>query len=272
MPRKPEIPVIGLPSGDMPAFGLGTWRLRGDECEHAVRKALELGYRHIDTAELYRNETQIADAIAASGPTRSELFLTSKVMPQNAHFDGVMAACNASLKRLQTDYLDLYLLHWPGRVPLDETFRAFRRLLEEKRVRNVGISNFNKDQLRHALQLAKDEGIAVAVNQVEFHPYLFQKELLQTCRKNGVHVTAYCPIARGIIMDDPVLTKIANRHQRSVAQVSLRWLLQHGLSTIPKASKEKHLEENLGTLHFTLTREDMAAIDSLGIHRRLVPL
>lgn len=267
-----QMPKIALPHGFMPQLGLGTWQMRGDECRLAVAKALELGYRHIDTAELYRNESEIGSAIADSGLKRSELFLTSKVMPQNASYDDALTACNASLQRLGTDYLDLYLLHWPGRVPLKETFRAFRTLQDEGKVRNVGISNFDDKQLPHAVADADQAGITLAVNQVEFHPYLYQKELLAVCRKNGVHVTAYCPLARGILKDNPTLTKIAARHGQTVAQVSLAWLMQHGISAIPKAAKEQHLKENLGATDFKLTIDDLAAIDGIGIRRRLVPM
>ncbi len=272
MTKHAAVPSIRLPSGTMPALGLGTWQMRGDECRHAVEMALELGYRHIDTAELYRNESDIGNAIAQSGVKRSELFITSKVMPQNASYDDALAACEAGLQRLGTDYLDLYLLHWPGRVPLEETFRAFRQLLDEGKVRNGGISNFDEKELEHALAEAKKAGISLAVNQVEFHPYLYQKDLLAACNANGIHVTAYCPLARGILKDDPTLTKIAARHGRSVAQVSLSWLLQHGSSAIPKAANERHLRENLGAMDFKLTMDDMEAIDAIGIQRRLVPL
>jgi len=272
MTHKPATPVIRLPNGSMPALGLGTWQMRGDECTHAVRKALELGYRLIDTAELYRNESEIGKAIAHSGLARQELFITSKVMPNHAAHDEVIEACRHSLERLQTDYLDLYLLHWPGRVPLDETFRAFCKLQDEGKIRSVGVSNFDVQQLRHAMQVAEKEGIQIEVNQVEFHPYLFQEELLAFCQKQGVHVTAYCPVARGIIFDDAVLMQVAKRHKRTVAQVSLAWLLQHGLSVIPKASKESHLRENLDALEFNLTEQDMTEIDAIRTRRRLVPL
>ncbi len=270
--NPPVIPTIPLPNGAMPQLGLGTWQMTGTECQHAVRKALEIGYRHIDTAELYKNEESIGKAIKESGVRRPGLFITSKVMPQNADYDGTLAACHDSLERLKTDYLDLYLLHWPGRFSLQETFRAFRHLLDKGVVRDVGISNFNEKQVHHALDVAKKEDVSIAVNQVEFHPYLYQKKLLDDCTQNGIHVTAYSPVARGVILDDPVLNKVAAKHGKTVAQVSLRWLLQLGTSVIPKASQEKHLEENLGACAFTLDPDDMDAIGRINVRRRLVPL
>ncbi len=267
-----KTPSIALPNGAMPQIGLGTWQMTGTSCTQAVLKALELGYRHIDTAELYRNETEIGKAIQDSGIKRGELFLTSKVMPQNADYEGTLAAFQKSADHLQSDYLNLYLLHWPGRIPLEQTFRAFRKLLDEKKVRNVGISNFNEKQLEPTLREAESAGIQLAVNQVEFHPYLYQKELLSHCNQNKIHVTAYSPVARGVILDDPVLAKVAEKHGKTVAQTSLRWLMQLGLSIIPKASQEAHLKENLGALDFKLDAKNMDAIGNIKTRRRLVPL
>ncbi len=264
--------MIALPHGRMPQLGLGTWQMRGTECENAVIQALQMGYRHIDTAELYRNESDIGNALQQSGLKRKDLFITSKVMPQNADYVGTLKACQDSLDRLQTHYLDLYLLHWPGRIPLPETFRAFRQLVDDGKIRDVGISNFNENQVINALDVAKGVGIVVAVNQFEFHPYLYQKELLKTCNQRGIHVTAYSPVARGVLLDDAVLKKVAQKHGKTVAQTSLRWLLQLGVSVIPKASQENHLRENLGALEFTLDGDDMDAIESIRTRRRLVPI
>lgn len=270
---KPKTtPTITLSRGSIPIIGLGTWKLYGAQCENAVQNALSMGYRHIDTAELYRNESEIGKSIQQSGTDRDELFITSKVLPQNADYNDTIAACKRSLERLQTDYLDLYLLHWPSNVPLGETFHAFHTLQEEGKIRNAGISNFNEEQTNTALKAAKTADIQIAVNQVEFHPYLYQKKLLEFCRKNGVHVTAYCPVARGALANDPALKGIAKRHEKTVAQVSLAWLMQHGLSVIPKAAKETHLKENLDSLEFKLTAQDMTEINNINIYKRLVTL
>ena len=262
--------TASLPRGRMPILGLGTWRMTGMACVSAVKKALDLGYRHIDTAEFYQNETETGRAVRASGVKRDEVFLTSKVWGDHFRHDDLVAACEASLKRLGTDYLDLYLLHYyEDSVPLDETLRAMKKLLDEGKIRNAGVSNFNEKQLQEAIEFAD---FKIAVNQVEFHPYLFQKELLDFCTKNNVHATAYCPVGRGVILNDPVLNQIAKHKKKTVAQVSLRWLLQHGLSVIPKASKEKHMRENMDVFEWALHGEEMNRIDCLGVKKRLVPL
>jgi diketogulonate reductase-like aldo/keto reductase len=258
---------LKLKSGHgMPVLGLGTWNLTGKRCEEIVRKALELGYRHIDTAEIYGNEGEIGRAIEGFG--RSSLFITSKVWLTELGRDRLLRSCAASLKRLGTDYLDLYLVHWPNdKVPLSETMGAMAELVERGMVRSVGVSNFDVSRCKAA---AGASTVPVSVNQVEFHPHLYQKDLLGFCREEGIVLTAYSPLARGDVLGDTVIGEIAGRHGKTPAQVSLRWLLQHGTVAIPKSGSETHLIENMGIFGWKLGPDDMKRIDEIGVFRRQV--
>jgi len=252
----------------IPVLGLGTWRLLSKECEEVVRKTLEIGYRHIDTAEYYENQKEIGKAIREF--PRSELFITSKVWGTNLKFKSVLKACESTLKELNTSYLDLYLIHWPNpEVPLEETLRAMKVLHEDGKVRSIGVSNFKISLLQQALEI---EEIPVCVNQVEFHPYLYQKELLEFCKKNNIVLVAYCPLARGRIIRDKTIKELADKYGKTPAQISLRWILQKDAVPIPKASSEEHLSENMGIFDWKLSREDVNKIDSIGIEERIVNL
>jgi len=252
----------------VPVLGLGTWRLKGKECTSIVKKALELGYTHIDTAEMYENESEIGKA--TRGYDRSKLFITSKVWPRNLHYDDVITACERSLKKLDTDYLDLYLIHWPNEsVPAEETFSAMGELRKRGLIKSVGVSNYTIVQLEGALSVSP---VDIVTNQVEFHPYLYQKELLEYCNANKIILTAWAPLARGEILNDPELKRIAKLYQKTTAQVSLRWLLQKGLIAIPKASKEKNLKENIAIFDWSLTEDDISSIDTISIEKRLIDL
>lgn len=258
---------LRLKSGHpMPVLGLGTWMLSGKRCEEVVRKALELGYTHIDTAEFYDNEEEIGRAI--DGFERSELFITSKVWRTNLRLKDTITACEKTLKRLGTSYVDLYLIHWPNDgIPIAETMKAMKELVDRGMVRSVGISNFDTGRTREAIEASE---IPVNVNQVEFHPHLYQKELLEFCKKNGVILTAYCPLARGDVLSDRTITEIAGRCGKTPAQVSLKWLVQHGAVVIPKSSSVEHLRDNMGIFGWQLSEGDMRRIDSIGIHKRKV--
>ncbi len=263
--------TLKMPNGAMPKIGFGTWRLRGAECISAVLSALKMGYRHLDTAVFYQNEADVAEAIRQSGVHREEIFLTTKLWPTHASAKQAVAECRASLKRLNTDYADLYLVHYyPESCPLSGTLSAFKTILDEGLAKNVGVSNFSEADLAEAL--AEQSGVPIACNQVEMHPYLPQPELRDFCQSRGVAVTAYCPVARGRILADPVLGEIAVAHQKTVAQVSLRWLLEKGCAVIPKASSPAHQKENLDVVNWSLTSGEMAAIDGIGRTLRLVPL
>jgi len=255
-------------NNEIPAVGLGTWRLFGRECISVIRKAIDLGYTHFDTAEMYDNESDVGMAI--HGCKRSELFITSKVWPNHLHYNDVITACESSLKKLGTDYLDLYLIHWPNnRVPMEETFEAMAELQKRELVKSIGVSNFTITHLEKALM---DSSVNIVTNQVEFHPYLYQKELLEYCTSHNIVLTAWAPLARGEILKEPVLMLIAKTYGKTTAQVALRWLLRRGLIAIPKASKEKHLKENIALFDWSLTEDDISSIDNIHREKRLVGL
>jgi 2,5-diketo-D-gluconate reductase B len=250
----------------MPVLGLGTWRVAGVACERIVGQALELGYRHIDTAELYGNEAEIGRAIR--NVERGTLFLTSKVSSANLRTNDVIRACTGSLERLGTDYLDLYLVHWPNdEIPIAETMDGMQYLVEEGMIRSMGVSNFDVGRL----QAARDAAEAPVCNdQVEYHPYRPRRELPLFCREQGITLTAYCPLGKGRVVRDPALARIGQKYGKSAAQVSLRWLLQKGAVVIPKAGSVEHLRENMDMDGWELTPEDMRRIDEIGIEMKLV--
>lgn len=256
------------PQGEIPLMGFGTYPMKGDECRQAVETALECGYRHLDTADAYGNHDAVAEAVAASGVPREELFLTSKIMRDRLRHDEFLRAGDRILKELRTDYLDLLLIHWPNNeIPMEETLRAMARLLDEGKIRAAGVSNFTVKRLGRALAL---DLAPISVNQVEYHPFLNQKGLHRFCEENGVVVTAYSPLAQGKVAEDPTLQRIAERLGRTASQVTLRWLFQRGIVAIPKASSRKHAESNLGVLDFELSLDDFNAIDNLGRWERLI--
>ena len=261
--------TIKLSSGyEIPILGLGTWQLTGKKCREAVKNAIELGYNHIDTAWIYDNQEEVGKAIKESKIKRENLFVTSKVWTENLKYEEVLEQCKETLEQLGLDYLDLYLIHWPNRdIPLEETFRAFKKLVDEKKVRSIGISNFNNARVREAKEKSK---IPISINQVEYHPYLNQESLLEECKRNKITLTAYSPLARGKILDDPILIKIANETDRKPGQVALRWLIQKGIIVIPKASSEIHLKENMKIFDFELDKEQMNEINEIQVRRRLV--
>ena len=249
----------------MPAVGLGTLQLTGNICFSAVKKALGMGYTHIDTAEIYGNHKEVGKAI--SGHDRSNLFITSKVWRSDMNYDNLLDACDRALKEIGTEYLDLYLLHWPNDgIPIDESMNALNKLVEENKVLSIGISNFDDKMTESAL---KHSDLPIVTNQVEFHPYLYQKELLEYSKRKNILVTGYSPTARGLVSSDEIMTEIGNKYGKTSTQVSLRWLLQHGLAVIPK-STGSHLKENIEIFDFSLKRNEMEAIDSLNKNKRLV--
>jgi 2,5-diketo-D-gluconate reductase B len=260
-----NVPNVTLP-GDVqaPQLGFGTWTLRGSACERAVGTALDVGYRHIDTAEMYQNEAAVGRAITTVD--RDDVFLTSKVWPDHLHDDDVRRACEASLSRLNTDYLDLYLIHWPNRrVPIRETVEALQRLADDGHVRAWGVSNFSAGQLAEARRFG-----SVAMNQVEIHPFFRQQELSDYCRRVGVPLTAYRPLGKGRVNHNHVLSGIALHHGRSPAQVALRWIIQHGQLAIPRSTNEAHVRENIDIFDFELDASEMARIDAIPEGGRLV--
>lgn len=261
--------TVKLKSGaTMPVLGLGTWQLNGEECVEAVSKAIALGYRHIDTAEGYENHREVKAGILKSGVRRQDLFITSKLMRGRYSRRNVLEACDATLKELGVDYLDLYLIHWPdSSYPVDETLDAMGSLIDAGKVRDIGVSNFTVSHIAEAERVSR---APISVNQVEYHVYLNQENLLSECTARGIILTAYSPLARGQVIGDPVLTRISERHGKTASQVAIRWLIQKGITVIPKARSEAHLKENFDVFDFELTDKDMHEIDSMGITRRLI--
>jgi diketogulonate reductase-like aldo/keto reductase len=262
-----QIPSFRFGNGNsIPALGLGTWQLTGSKCENAVKIALELGYNHIDTAEAYGNQKEIGKAINGFG--RKKLFITSKIWNDNLHFQGTINSCDKILKELGTDYLDLLLIHWPvKKIPFEETFRAFEELEKSGKAKSFGVSNFTIRHLEEALPKAK---ISIVNNQCEFHPYLFQKELLEYCNQHKIIFTAYSPLGRKEILDDKLIKEIAEKYSKTAAQVCLRWIFEKGIVVIPKASSEEHLKENMEIFGWELSKEDSQKIDSIQKNRRII--
>jgi 2,5-diketo-D-gluconate reductase B len=252
----------------VPALGLGTWQLEGRTCLRAVEEGLRLGYRHIDTAQLYGNEEEVGRAISSSGVPRGEIFLTTKVWTEGLDFGNVLRTTDGSLRRLGTDYVDLLLVHWPNpEIPLEETLSALQQLQEEGRALQIGVSNFPPSLLRQALEIV----FPLFCIQVEYHPFLSQEVLLDMARRHDLMFTAYSPLARGEVAKDPTLKEIAQRHGKTPAQVTLRWLMQQDhVAAIPKASTPEHLRANLEVFDFVLSDEEMQQIFALDRGRRLI--
>ena len=258
---------VSLRGEKVPSLGMGTWLLEGDDCRSAVPIALDLGYRHIDTAQIYGNESEIGAALAASLIAREELFLTTKVWNDRHAADQVVASTEESLAKLRTDYVDLLLIHWPVELErLEETLDAMMGLQEREVVRHIGVSNFTRPQFERAAKAAP-----VVCNQVEYHPLLDQRELVAAAGDADAILTAYSPLARGKVLEERTLQRIGEAHGKSPAQVALRWLLhQEGVMVVPKATTEAHLAANLDVFDFSLTDEQRAEIDGLARGERLI--
>lgn len=256
----------------MPWFGLGVYKAQdGEEVVAAVKAAVRLGYRSIDTAAIYRNEDGVGRAVRElveeGAVKREELFITTKVWNADQGYDTTLEACDASLRRLGLDYVDLYLIHWPVKGKYIETWPAMEKLYKDGKARSVGVSNFH---IHHLEDLRLFE-VVPAVNQVEYHPWLGQKELLTYCRDRGIRLEAWSPLAQGRILDNPELGRIAAKHGKTAAQVVLRWDLQNGVVTIPKSVTERRLAENANVFDFALDDADMTAIDALNTGTRVGP-
>ena len=253
----------------LPRLGLGTYRMQGDICRAAVESALALGYRHIDTAEMYGNEDAIGAAIAAAGVARKDLHVTTKVWNENLAPDAIRKAFDTSLKKLRLDHVDLYLVHWPARnMNLPAMFDALLRLKDEGRTRAIGVANFNIALLKTVVEEIK---APIACNQVEYHVMLDQTPLRKYLAAKGIPLVAYCPLAQGKVSSDPTLAAIGRKHGASAAQVALKWLLdQDGVAAIPKASRAESQRANLDALHVGLDDEDRQAIAALPKDKRLV--
>lgn len=251
----------------MPLLGLGVYNMFREEAEEAVISALEIGYRLIDTAAMYGNEEEIGNAIRNSAVSRAEIFVTTKVNNNSQGYDNALRAFDESMKRLNVSYIDLYLIHWPIKGLRKDTWKALEKLYEEKQVKAIGVANYLMPFLN---ELEIYSNVVPAVNQVEFSPFLFMKDLYDHCREHHIQLQSYSPLTRGKKFKHPSLVFIADKHNKTPAQILIKWNLQHDTSTIPKSSNHKRLRENFDVFDFTLDEEDMKVLDSLNENFRVV--
>ena len=246
---------------EIPSLGLGVYQSPpGAITERAVKYALSIGYRHVDTARIYGNESDVGKALSKSGLRREEVFVTTKLWNGDQGYDSALRACESSLKRLGVSYLDLYLIHWPVTKLRDDSWRAMVKLLNDGKSRAVGVSNYTT---KHLGELLDEFDVVPAVNQIEFSPFLYQKDLLDYSRKHGIQLEAYSPLTRGERLDHPVLLKLAKNHNRTPAQILIRWSLQHSLVVIPKSVNPERIRENSEVFDFEISVSDMRILDSL---------
>jgi 2,5-diketo-D-gluconate reductase B len=251
--------IVEAKGFSIPIVGLGTWALRGRECARLTEQAISIGYRHIDTAQMYDNEREVGEGVHASG-MRAEVIVTTKVQPTLLSPPDLERSVKESLARLRLDTIDLLLIHWPNpRVPLAETLGAMAKMKHDGYVQAIGVSNFTVALLDEANAISNE----LVCNQIECHPYLDQSKVIAACRKHGMAVVAYSPIARGGAKGDAVLTRIGKAHGKSAAQVSLRWLVQQGIVVIPRTSKVERLSENFDLFDFELSDAEMQEIAAL---------
>lgn len=266
----------------IPTIGYGTWRTpEGEEVERAVMNAIEVGYRFIDTAKVYGNEVGVGKAILASGVPRKEVFVATKLWNEDQGYDSTLKAFDESLNRLGMDYVDLYLVHWPFAakpteitgVPPEkrrDTWKAMEEIYASGRARSIGVSNYT---IKHLEEMKEYANTMPAVNQVEFNPFVYQKQLLEYCEANSIKVQAYSPLVHGEKLNDPRIADIAGKYGKSNAQVLIRWSLQHGCIPIPKSLDRARMKENLDIFNFELSHDDMQLLDSLNedLHLRADP-
>jgi diketogulonate reductase-like aldo/keto reductase len=254
---------------EMPWLGLGVFQIEdGEPVERAVKAALEIGYRSVDTAAAYGNESGVGKAIRESGVRREEVFLTTKVWNDDQRGKRVVEAFEESLRRLDTEYVDLYLIHWPVKGCYQETWHEMEKIYNSGRAKAIGVSNF---QVHHLEDILSSSEIVPAVNQIEFHPFLTQPELVEFCREHKIQVEAWSPLMQGRIITEQAVRKLAEKHHRTPAQITLRWDLQHEVVTIPKSARAGRIAENAQVFDFELSQEDMNALDALDQGRRVGP-
>jgi len=246
----------------LPRLGFGTYGMKGASLTAMISAAIQTGFRHVDTAQMYGNEAEVGQGVAASGVPRADVFITSKVWVSNYHSSRMGSSIDESLGRLGTDYIDLMLLHWPGSpVPLAEQLGSLNDAVRAGKVRHIGVSNFNRALMAEAVRVSETP---IVTNQVEYHPFLDQRLLLDAARKAGVIVTAYCAMAVGRVFEEPVLKHIAEKNHRGISQIVLRWLIQQdGVVTLSRTTNPARLAENVGLFDFELSPEDMSAIFAL---------
>jgi 2,5-diketo-D-gluconate reductase B len=255
-----EDTVLTVQGTEIPRLGYGTWQVTGSDAVDGVRDALEIGYRHIDTARAYGNESEVGEGLAGSDVDRGDIFLTTKIWLDEFEPDKLKAAAEDSLRKLRTDYVDLLLLHWPSaEVPMERSLQAMQELREQQKIRDAGVSNFPAGMLERALEITP-----LLANQVEYHPFLAQDRLLELVQARDLTLTAYSPLAHGKVVGHPELTQIGEQHGKSAGQVALRWLLdQPNVTTLPKASSHERRLENFEVFDFALTDADRERIAAL---------
>ena len=253
--------VLDIGIAHIPLIGLGTWDLRGRTCLRVVEQALRLGYRHVDTAEMYDNEREVGEGLHASGLKRDDVFITTKVWPSHFAPRDLERSAKDSLSRLRLSAVDLLLLHWPNpQIPLKETLAALGKVKRMGLARNIGVSNFTVALIEQAVKLTDE---SLVCNQIELHPFLDQSKVIAACRQHEIAIIAYSPIARGGVKNDAVLARIGKMHGKTAAQVSLRFLVQQGIAVIPRTSRVERLSENLAIFDFELSQAEMAEIGRL---------
>src|SRR3989338_6563972 len=253
----------------MPIIGFGTYKItEGEDIEHAVKSALDVGYRLIDTAKIYRNEEGVGRAIKESGIKREEIFITTKLWNPDQGYESALRAIDESLAKLGLSYVDLYLVHWPTASPdnktsinkREETWKAMEEIYKSDKAKAIGVSNYT---ITHLEEMEKYAHIPPVVDQVEFHPFLYQKDLLEYCKENSIVLQAHSPLASGNISRSELITSIAKKYHKNNAQILLRWSLQHGVIPIPKSIHKERIEENINVFDFELSEKDMVRLDGL---------
>ena len=254
---------------DIPSIGLGTWDLRGSQCENVIQVALDVGYRHIDTAQMYENEKEIGNAINHSKIKREKLFITTKVNTLVVKNETISDSFEISLKNLKTDYVDLLLIHFPVfTTNLRDMLKLLFKFKEVGKTKNIGISNFNHNLVNDCIKLGYKD---IFCNQIEYHPYLNQKNIIEAVKENNILPVAYCPLAKGELLDDKIILKIANKYSKTPAQIVLRWLNQQDWIAIPKSANENRMKENMNIFDFIISAEDMNSLHNLSRNFRAVP-
>ena len=261
---------VALSDGNsMPLLGLGVWDAKsGKETYDAVIHALSKGYRHIDTAEMYGNEKDVGSAVIDSGIAREEIFITTKLWDSGLGYDHALNAFDLSLKKLNLEYIDLYLIHWPEKGSRQEIWSALERIKKEGRSLSIGVSNFAP---KHLNEILINANFTPAVNQIEMSPFLHQQEISSFCKKENIHLTGYCPLARGTRFNNPLLCRVAEETNKTAAQVMIRWAIQNGNTVIPKSVRPKRIEENADVFDFELREDQIKILDELEEGLRFCP-
>lgn len=250
----------------MPVIGFGVYKIPDDQMKETIHAALDAGYRHFDTAAFYDNEKALGDVLKESDVSREELFITTKVWNDDLGYEETLKAFEISLGKLQMDYMDLYLIHWPIEGKYTEAWKALEKLYKDGKVRAIGVSNFHQQHLEEIFRIAT---VKPMVDQLEYHPQLAQKEMSAFCEEHNIQMEAWAPLKRGAFFDEPVILELVKKYGKSPAQIVLRWDLQTGVSTIPKSVTPERIQQNIDIFDFEFTAEDMDMLDTLDKHNRL---